>query len=351
MVQAEQTIQRCKKPEGIFARTILFLAVLVFGFAPARAQDAAYSHFVASGIYLNPALAGSYFCHRFKLFHREQWTSIPRAYSHTHITFDWYSNKIEAGLGFSYKNDSQGDGILQMHNLRVSYSKPVQLNINWLMNAGVYAAYSLRQLNWSKLTFADQLDPDYGFIHGTGVTPPDHTSIHHPDFGVGFTFNYQDVFYSGFTVNHLFMPRINYYSMVSERLDLKYSGHLGYVISLEQNWPQRRWERNATLTPNLLFEKQGDFYHVTTGLYFSKEPIFTGIWVRHAFENIDAIIFTAGIQQAKYKIGYSYDMTVSPLTARTSGGSHEISLTWYLDCADHMQRRCGTYPCPPSFLK
>lgn len=337
-------------------KIVCLIIVIAFSFANAnvvKGQDVPYSQFVASGIYLNPALAGSNICPRIKLFQREQWTSIPRAYSNTHVFFDFYWYRIDSGLGFSYKNDSQGDGVIQAHHFRVSYSKPIQLSDKWKMSGGIYAAYALRQLNWNKLNFADQLDPNLGFVYETGVIPPEHTTIHYPDFGAGVTFNYDDKFYSGLSINRLFRPEINYYEGLSERLNMKISGYLGYVILLRDDWSERDWEKNPTLTPNILFEKQGYFYQFTGGLYFSKEPVFAGAWVRHAFENFDAIIFSFGFQQPRYKIGYSHDLTISPLTARSSGGSHEISLTWYLDCPEPPKRRHKPLPCPspPSFLK
>ncbi len=338
-----------KKLKGCCVILMAFLVLFVS--KSSKAQDLPYSHFVASGIYLNPSLAGSNLCPRFKLFHREQWTAVPRSYSSTHVFFDWFSHRIDSGIGFSYKNDSQGDGIIQSHSLRAAYSKPITLDVNWLMHAGLYAAYSLRQLNWNKLYFSDQLDPNHGFINQTGVEMPEHTTIHYPDFGAGFSFSYRERLYFGFAANHLSMPKINYYDIYSERLNIKYSGHLGYVFYLQDDWHEREWEKNASLTPNILFEKQGYFYHVTAGLYFSKQPVFGGLWVRHAFENFDAIVFNVGFQQPRYKVGYSYDMTISPLTVRSSGGSHELSFTWYLECPPPPERRHRPLPCPPSFLK
>ncbi len=342
-----------------FSAKYYFCLIVIAGFyfsstLNVKGQDVPYSQFVASGIYLNPALVGSNICPRVKLFHREQWTSIPRAYSNTHVMFDWHSYRIDSGLGFSYKNDSQGDGLLQSHHIRASYSKPIKLSDRWSMRAGIYAAYALRQLNWNKLEFVDQLDPNHGFIHNTQVLTPEETNIHYPDFGSGITFNYNNKLYTGFSINRLFRPEINYYDHMSERLNMKFSGHLGYVIPLTDNWQHDRdWEKNATLTPNILFEKQGYFYQVTGGFYFSRDPVFAGVWARHAFENMDAIVFNLGFQQPKYKVGYSYDFTISPLTARSSGGSHEISLTWYLSCPEPPDTRYQPMdcPCPPSFLK
>jgi hypothetical protein len=41
---------------------------------------------------------------------------------------------------------------------------------------------------------------------------------------------------------------------------------------------------------------------------------------------------TVGINTDKFKIGYSYDLTVSQLGNGTSGGSHEVSMGINLKC-------------------
>ena len=57
------------------------------------------------------------------------------------------------------------------------------------------------------------------------------------------------------------------------------------------------------------------------------EGVGGGLWVRHNFGNPDAMIVLLGFQQKNYKIGYSFDYTISRLTAKT-GGAHEISVAW-----------------------
>lgn len=315
------------------------------------AQDVPYSQFFSTGIHLNPALAGANLCPRFKLVHREQWPSIPSSFSTTHIMVDWHSLVTNAGWGFSYKNDSHGEGILQTHSVRGAFAKPVIFTSSWMMHAGIYGSFNIRQLNWNKLQFADQLDTNLGFVNPTMVAQPEHTRLQFPDFGAGISMSFRQNLYIGMAVNHLFRPHLNYYENADIRLDRKYSGHLAFVVTLEDKWPEAEWERNASLTPNIIFEKQGYFYHLTAGMYFSKQPVLAGVWLRHALENMDAVIFNVGFQQPRYRVGYSFDLTISPLTVQSSGGSHELSFTWYLDCPKPPARKHEPLPCPPSIMK
>ncbi len=325
--------------------SIVFASLLFIFNKNLHSQDLLHSQFMESGVYLNPALAGINKAARLKIFHREQWLSIPRSYSNTHVLFDWYSPSIDAGLAFSYKHDSQGDGIIQIHNIRAVYSKPVQLTRNLNMNAGIYAAYVRRDINWDKLTFADQLDPIHGFINPTEVPTPLETTIHYPNFGAGAIFIYDSKLLTGFSVNRLFRPDVSHYDHLTDILNIKYSAHLGYDIVLHESS-----HRDLTLTPSLLYENQGEYNTFTGGFYLNTNPLLFGAWLRHAFENIDAVIFNIALVQDKYKIGYSYDFTVSPLSVRSSGGSHEISITWYFDFFDDLELKRGSMPCPPCYI-
>ena len=64
-------------------------------------------------------------------------------------------------------------------------------------------------------------------------------------------------------------------------------------------------------------------------------PFIVGGWFRQAisFENADAFIFMVGIQKDFFKVGYSYDITVSPLS-NVSGGAHEITLGLQFNCPE-----------------
>jgi hypothetical protein len=65
------------------------------------------------------------------------------------------------------------------------------------------------------------------------------------------------------------------------------------------------------------------------GTYFKYDIFTVGAW----FRNSDAFILLLGIQHKRFRIGYSYDITVSRLTNQ-SGGSHEVSLGFTLPCKD-----------------
>ncbi|PKP16821.1 MAG: hypothetical protein CVU06_13970, partial [Bacteroidetes bacterium HGW-Bacteroidetes-22] len=82
------------------------------------------------------------------------------------------------------------------------------------------------------------------------------------------------------------------------------------------------------------------------GLYFNKYPFVVGTWFRHNIENPDAFIFLLGFQHNSFRIGYSYDVTVSKLK-NVTGGAHEISFGFQFDNSRFNNRKNkGPIPCP-----
>jgi len=85
--------------------------------------------------------------------------------------------------------------------------------------------------------------------------------------------------------------------------------------------------RNFSISPNVVYVQQGSFHQLNLGMYANTYPLVAGLWLRHTFGNPDAVIALLGLQQKNYKIGYSFDYTISRLTIK-SGGAHEISVAW-----------------------
>lgn len=329
--------------------TILLL-VLVLSCFEARGQDITLSQFFSSGVSLNPALAGSNNCPRLKLVRREQWPSIPNSYVNTDIMFDWYSSRFRSGLAVSFVSDRLAEGILNTNILNVFYSKDIQVNQNLTINGGLQAGYSHKKMDWNKLRFSDQLDFQYGFVNPTQLVPPENRAIHFPDFATGITIDYMQKLYSGIAVSHLHRPYISFYGESEERLNRKYSGHLGYVIYLQDSWRDSYFDRNATISPIILFEMQGAFKQVIAGGYFNREPVMAGVLFRHTIENIDAAIIMLGFNQPRFRIHYSFDITLSSLTLTSSGGAHELGLTWLFACPVPFKERIRQVRCAP-FLR
>ena len=309
---------------------VLILNVFLAGFVALtlRAQDAAFSQFYANPMYLNPAYAGNTECGRLNLNYRNQWPSVSNAYVTYSLAYDQSLAAINSGYGLMVMNDQQGYGAYNRTAINAYYSYQLRLTSSTNLSFGVRGAYYQEKLAWEKLTFASQLaskiDPN---DIDTYEDMPKNNQISTVDFGAGLLFGYEDAFFAGVAADHLTQPQLGFYETESIPLDLKLTVHAGAVINLTEGGFGRYRQDDITIEPNVMFVNQGIFSQLNAGVYVNMYPFVFGGWFRHAFENIDAAMLLVGINYNNFRIGYSYDFTLSEIGANT-GGAHEISLAW-----------------------
>lgn len=286
-----------------------------------EAQDPIFSQFYANPLYLNPALAGTQTCPRLHLNYRNQWPALSGNFVTTSASYDQYVEAVSGGLGFIVMNDNAGRGTLNSFSISAIYSYQLTLSDNWSMVAGFQGGYFQRSLDWNRLTFGDMIDPRRGFIFSTADTPRGGT-VDNVDFSAG-AMIFGETFYGGVAVHHLFEP--NESLIVAEApLERKYTVHAGANIPIKKDI---RGETDASISPNILYQRHFDFEQINVGLYAQKGPLILGAWYRWN----DAAIILVGVDTDRFKVGYSYDLTTSRLTTQTAG-SHEISFALNFNC-------------------
>lgn len=291
------------------------------------AQDPTFTQFYSNPVYLNPALAGSSGCPRIALNYRNQWPQLTGNFITYAAAYDTYAKNLSGGVGIMAMHDQQGQGTIQTSMIAGTYSYYLKVNRKFRIMFGGQAAYFQKYLDWSKLTFGDMIDPRRGFIYQTGDVPRGDGSHGFFDVSagmVGFTKN----FYFGVAAHHLNRPDE---SMIlgDSRLPIRITGHMGANIKLGQ---RGRYSSSTTLMPNVIYQYQNGFQQFNIGAYLKYEAFTIGAWYR----NRDAFIVSLGITTEKFRIGYSYDLTVSQLGGVT-GGSHEISMGINLKCKKQMK--------------
>ena len=305
----------------------LFLLGLFYVSFHSMAQDPTFTQFYSNPVYLNPALAGSSGCPRIALNYRNQWPQLTGNYITYAAAYDTYAKNLSGGVGIMAMHDQQGQGTIQTSMIAGTYSYYLKVNRKFRIMFGGQAAYFQKYLDWSKLTFGDMIDPRRGFIYQTGDVPRGNGSHGFFDVSagmVGFTKN----FYFGVAAHHLNRPDE---SMIlgDSRLPIRVTGHMGANIKLGQ---RGRYSSSTTLMPNVIYQYQNGFQQFNIGAYLKYEAFTIGAWYR----NRDAFIVSLGITTEKFRIGYSYDLTVSQLGGIT-GGSHEISMGINLKCKKQMK--------------
>ena len=318
-------------------RQILFLCVLCFGFHTLKAQDPVFSQFYSAPLQLNPALAGNTYAPHFSLNYRNQWPSL-NAYVTYAASYDQFLKPINSGIGLLLVADDAGAGLLKTNKLSGIYSYRVKVKKDFFIKMGIEASAIQTKLNWDQLIFFDQLDREFGAT-SPGGTPyptdeirPDNLTKTYFDISAGLLF-YSPQFYAGLSIKHLNTPNeaiLGINDNLNAGLPMRITIHGGAEITLSKG---NKGRPGTFISPNAMFIKQGDFGQINVGAYLNVAYVFGGVWYRHAFGNSDAAIFQLGFNQGMYKIGYSYDLTVSGLAKQSggTGGSHEISVTINLE--------------------
>lgn len=299
-----------------------------------QAQDPQFTQFYANPIYLNPAFAGSARCPRVVMAYRNQWPALSGSFVTYSASYDQYVPTISGGIGVIALRDEAGRGVLNTTSIGGIYSYQKAVSRTFSLKFGVQATYTQKALDWSKLTFGDQIDPRRGFIYESQeVVRGGDVGFFDASAGV---LGFSESFYAGASVHHINEPNESLI-LGTSRLPMKFTGHTGAVIPIDG---KRKSLSEASVSPNILYQRQADFEQINVGLYVRKGPLVFGTWYRFK----DSFIALLGVQTETFKVGYSYDLTTSQLTTET-GGSHELTLTFQMKCKKR-GGRFRTISCP-----
>lgn len=299
-----------------------------------RAQDPVFSQYYAAPLQLNPAFTGISEGGKVVLNYRNQWPRINQAYVTYAASFDQFFSYINSGFGLSVLSDNAGRGLYRTTDVSAYYSYRARFNQRFQMRLGIEAGYFQSRVDWDRLVFLDQLDPEYGAISPGGIpypseeVPPEQgTSISSLDISAGILF-FNDKYYGGISLKHLNTPRLSFLDVNPEilaGLPMSISLHGGAELDVMSLGRGRR----VFVAPGFQFINQGTQRQLNIGTIFRYDKVGTGVWYRHANTNPDALIFILEGRQEFFKVSYSYDFTLSSLSS--SGGAHEISLIFNFD--------------------
>jgi type IX secretion system PorP/SprF family membrane protein len=313
---------------------LILIIVMMWSFS-SQAQDPIFSQYYAAPLQLNPAFAGNTYSPHIAINYRNQWPALNQAYVTYAVSYSQFFKDFNSGIGLMILTDDAGQGLYKTTKVSGVYSYKLKLNDNLNLKLGLEGSLVRINLNWEKLVFGDEFD-ETGFT-SPGGTPfptqeiqPENLSNNYFDASAGLLL-YSSHFYAGITTKHLNTPNESFLE-INESLDgglpLRIGMHAGYEFKISEGNKKRQ---ASFISPNVMFVKQGDFGQLNIGAYGNLGAIFGGLWYRQGFANPDAAIALVGFQSGGYKIGYSYDITVSKLSLGRSGGSHEISLIMNFD--------------------
>jgi type IX secretion system PorP/SprF family membrane protein len=316
----------------IFSLLLLFLfPVLV------RAQDPVFSQFYAAPLQTNPAFAGSAFAPRMGVAYRNQWTGFSNAYRTYGVWYEQSLDKLNSGIGFQLQGDNAGNGIVRSNVFYAQYAYRLNVDDVFALKLGIEAGARQYSLDWSKLIFPDQLDPLQGITVNTEEIRPDATNRVMLDLGTGLLATGKR-WHLGFSMKHLNQPDER---IILVNNNLTRGLPLFYSLSGGADLFVKAGNKNTSasfLSPNFLFVAQGPYKQLNVGAYASLGVLYLGAWYRTTFQNSDAAILLAGFKQGIFKLGVSYDVTISGLAGQ-AGGTYELTMSMLLDQSERLKKK------------
>lgn len=316
---------------------IIFITIFILSNVDyTKAQDAEFTQFYANSLYLNPAFAGTNKCPRININYRNQWPGLSATFITTSASYDQYIPSISGGLGLLVLSDKEAK-TLSTTRFSGIYAYQLSVNRDFSIRIGIEATFFQKSLDWSKLTFGDMIDSRRGFVYDSGDVPRggNRSGMDFSAGAIGFSKHY----FFGISAHHINQPDESLIKG-SSPIPIKLTGHAGAIIPISETSSKYDDGKGLSISPNVLYRMQGNSSQLNMGLYVKKGPLVGGVWYR----NLDAFIMLLGIHANQFKIGYSYDATVSKLSM-ASGGAHEVSLNYIIKCRPK-KRTFRTINCP-----
>ena len=311
-------------------RILLIISVILSLFSAynAHAQDAHFTQFYAAPTLLNPAFVGTSVQSRFGMNYRNQWPALPKAFVTHNAYYDQFLPGINSGIGLLVNHDKSGQGSLSNTSLGLQYAYEVRLSRNLSLRPALQLGYTRKSLHEDRLIFGDQLIRD-GAAATLEVLDVDLVSL--TDLSSGILL-YSEKYWFGLSQHHINEPNETV-TTGNSQLQRKFSAHGGFRFKMQN--PRRRSSKKEFVTA-FNYKQQGPFNQLDLGAYVEMNPMVFGIWYRglpikkngYDYANREGLNILVGYHERNFKIGYSVDVNLSQLAVYSTGGAHELSLTY-----------------------
>lgn len=289
--------------------TLIFVLSISF----LNAQDPNFTQTFGSLLYANPAYAGSAGQNRVQTAQRVQWPGIPGTFYTTHVAADFTNDNFALDFGLNYFRDQAGEGNLTTQSYILNIGRAITIYKDLAIRIGASGSFNSRSIDWSKLTFGDQIDSRYGFIYETQQNMSN-SSVRYINFNLGAVLH-SKTFLVSYAMHNANSPSIGFID--NSRLPVRHTTHGALRIFNDES------KRSTKIYLTALYRAQQDFSEMRGGASLQYGKIKLGVLYR----NRDALIGMLGFTSKRIVVGYSYDYTVSRLTNVTAG-SHELFLTY-----------------------
>jgi len=152
-------------------RTTLLFIFFVFAII-GNSQDAFFYGNKQINGYLNPALTGINGSWSFTLIGKEQYLNTTGDFFSGGLSVEqsWPCHKIDAGIFHVF--DKEGDGLFTTNHTGLNIVYTIPFNFLGELNNirfGLKSQYTHKSIDWTKLTFSDQINPKYNLEDASGA--------------------------------------------------------------------------------------------------------------------------------------------------------------------------------------
>lgn len=326
-----------------YVRIICFLMLTGMSLI-SRAQDPVMSQFTFNQPYLNPAYAGSSRDLSVAGQSRLLWTGVPGAFSTNFFNVNIGCPSTRLGFGLQAYNHIEGEGYLKTSQVtaQTSVNIPGKLPRYWgrlkgnsyILSSGIQLGVGQKYIDWSRLTFSDQFSHFTGFLNNPSLVMPqmpESNIIMDMSGGLRAQVALNDdgaYFSAGTAVFHANRPVETFWGLDTRRAP-RYSMH-GFLYI-----PTKQFTNNPDYySIGIIFNSQASLNSTTLLIYRDFDNYMkAGLGMRrqHFIPNntrIDALIMQVMFSKKSFLFGYSFDATVSQLSAHRTFGTHEIGIMY-----------------------
>jgi type IX secretion system PorP/SprF family membrane protein len=337
-------------PSRIF-RHALATGLLVGTVATARAQDVFFSQPFATRLHTNPAFTGLVDDYSVTLSYRNQFPRLAGSFVTAQAAADFRPDKPGQHHAFGLLINQDRTGSIGYTRFEVGglYAYHTRLNEKLALSGGLRASYGRQRVGYDNFVFGDQLQED-GSVTGPSAEDLNFPPVNYFSLGTGAVL-YTEQGWLSLAGQHLNQPNLGFQKQSELPMLLSVSG--GYKLFVAKPSPGIITQE-VSFTPVAAYTRQGGSQRVETGLYFTASPVTLGgiyrnISVPGSVNPQQVLAVVAGIQAGGLRLGYSYDVGLTQLSADL-GGAHELTLALRaFDRIENAHRRLKrrVYPSAP----
>ena len=268
---------------------------------------------------------------------RTQWPNldlrIDTQYAYLNKSFD-YGPSLGFGLGINFLRQHETFNKYNYYQINVNYMHRVNLNDGWFFRPAIEVGLGFKDIGFSNLTLADQININTGVVNPNSVDPLSNNAdnVFFGDISAGIVVEREELnnvtYWFGVSAKHLNRPNISFVDGEKLPLDIFYSVHGNFRFPFLNDY-------KIMMTANYM--QQGEYNRLDIGSLFTVNQFLVGVTAAtnpaknddssHLLTSINAFV---GLEYEAFRFGLSYDANTTNI-GRTNG-VYEFSLTYLSRC-------------------